>query len=154
MSVFNEIKEYMLMINEMWLLVVNRLFISVLGKDFLIYLEVFYLGFVVDIIEFVNREIFEIVKGELVKKGEEEFFDFLEVGCGVGYILVLVVLVLQKCYVWVLDVNEVVVKNIIENVKIYEVEGKVNVVIVDVFNYKIFIGKKFDMIYWNLFWGG
>ena len=154
MSAFNEIKEHMPMINEMRSLAANRPLTSVLGKDFLIYPEVFHPGFAVDITEFVNREILEIVKGELAKKGEEESFDFLEVGCGAGYTSVLVALASQKCHVWASDVNEAAVKNTIENAKIHEVEGKVNAVTADVFNHKIFAGKKFDMIYWNLPWGG
>ena len=154
MSAFNEIKEHMPMINEMRLLAANRPLTRVLGKEFLIYPEVFHPGFAVDITDFINREILEIVKGELAKKGEEDPFDFLEVGCGAGYTSVLVALASQKCHVWASDINEAAMKNTMENAKIHEVEAKVDAVTGDVFNHKIFVGKKFDMIYWNLPWAG
>ena len=154
MSGFNEIKEQMPMINEMRSLAANRPLTSVLGKDFLIYPEVFHPGFATDIIEFRNREILEIVKGELAKKGEEESFDFLEVGCGAGYTSVLVALASQKCHVWASDINEAAVKNTMENAKMYKVEAKVDAVTADVFNHKIFVGKKFDMIFWDIPWAG
>ena len=154
MSGFNEIKEHVPMINEMRSLAANRPLTSLLGKDFLIYPEVFHPGFAIDIVEFMNREILEIVKGELAKKGEEESFDFLEVGCGAGYTSVLVALASQKCHVWASDINEAAVKNTMENAKMHEVEAKVDAVTADVFNHKIFLGKKFDMIYWDLPWGG
>ena len=80
MSAFNEIKEHMAMANEMRSSAANRPLTSVLGKDFLIYPEVFHPSFAADITEFINREILEVVKGELAKKGEEESFNFLEVG--------------------------------------------------------------------------
>lgn len=154
MSAFNEIKEHMAMINEMRSLAATNPLTSVLGKEFLIYPEVFHPGFAVDIIEFMNREILEVLKGELPKKGEEESFDFLEVGCGAGYTSVLVALASPKCHVWASDINETAVKNTTENAKMHEVEARVNAVTADVFNHKIFVGKKFDMIYWDLPWGG
>ena len=144
----------MAMANEMRSSAANRPLTSVLGKDFLIYPEVFHPSFAADITEFINREILEVVKGELAKKGEEESFNFLEVGCGAGYTSVLVALASQKCRVWASDINETAVKNTIENAKMHEVEAKVNALTSDVFNHKMFIGKKFDMIYWNLPWAG
>ena len=45
-------------------------------------------------------------------------------------------------------------KNTIENAKMHGVEAQVNVVTADVFNHEIFVGKKFDLIYWNLPWAG
>ena len=55
MSAFNEIKEQMPMINEMRSLAANRPLTSLLGKDFLIYPEVFHPGFAIDIIEFSEQ---------------------------------------------------------------------------------------------------
>jgi len=154
MSASNEVEEHMAIIDEMRSFVANRPFTSVLGKDFLIYPEVFHPGFVFDITQFMNREILEVVKGEMEKKGEEESLDFLEVGCGAGYASVLAALASQKCHVWATDINETAVRNTIENAKMHGVEAQVNVVNADVFSHEIFAGKEFDVIYWNLPWSG
>ena len=104
--------------------------------------------------QFINREILEVVKGEVGKKGEEESLYFLEDGCGAGYTSILAALVSQKCYVWATDINETAVRNTLENAKMHGVEARVNVVIADVFSHNIFAGKEFDVIYWNLPWAG
>lgn len=154
MSASNEVEEYMAVTDEMRTLVANRPLASVLGKDFLIYPEVFHPDTWFDIAQFINRGVLEVVKGEVAKKGEEESFDLLEVGCGAGYASILAALSSQKCHVWASDINETAVENTIENAKMHGVDAQVNAVTADVFNNKIFAGKKFDMIYWNLPWAG
>ena len=154
MSAFNEVKEQMSTIDEMRSLVTNRPLISVLGKDFRIYPEVFHPGFALDFTQFINREILEVVKGEVAKRGEKESLDFLEVGSGAGYTSILAALASQKCQVWASDINETAVKNTMENAKMHGVDAQVNAVTADVFNHKIFAGKKFDVIYWNMPWAG
>ena len=154
MSAFAEVKEQMALTDEMRSLVANRPLTSVLGKNFLIYPEVFHPCIAFDITEFIVREILEAVKGELEKKGEEESFDFLEVGCGAGYVSILAALALPKCHVWASDINETAVKNTIENAKMHGVEAQVNVVTADVFNHEIFVGKEFDVIFWSIPWAG
>ena len=154
MSALKEIKEHIPIIDEMRSLAAKRPLTSVLGKNFLIYPEVFHPDFVFDITQFWNREILEVVKAELAKKGEEESFDFLEVGCGAGYTSILVALASQKCRVWASDINETAVKNTIENAKMHGVEAQVNAVTADVYNHEIFSRKEFDLIYWNLPWAG
>ena len=154
MNTFNEVQEHMPTVDEMRSLAANRPFTSVLGKNFLIYPEVYHPDTSFDITEFMNREVVEVVKGELAKKGEEESFDFLEVGCGAGYTSILVALASQTCHVCATDINTTAVENTIENAKMHGVDAQLNVVAADVFNHKIFAGKKFDLIYWNIPWAG
>lgn len=61
MSTLNEVKEHMAIVDEMRSLAANRPLTSVLGKDFLIYPEVFHPDIAFDIIEFMNREILEVI---------------------------------------------------------------------------------------------
>ena len=154
MSTLNEVKEHMATVDEMRSLAANRPLTSVLGKNFLIYPEVFHPDTSFDITEFMNKEILEVVKEELAKNAEKESLDFLEVGCGAGYTSILVALSSRKCHVWATDINETAVENTIANAKIHGVDAQVKVVTADVFNHKIFAGKKFDMIYWNIPWAG
>lgn len=152
MSTLNEVKELMATVDEMWSLAANRPLTTVLGKNFLIYPEVYHPDTSFDITEFMNKEILEVVKGELAKNPEEESLNFLEVGCGAGYTSVLVALSSQKCHVCATDINETAVDNTIANAKMHGVDARVKVVTADVFNHKIIAGKKFDMIYWNIPW--
>ena len=154
MGTLNEVKEHMATVDEMRSLAANRPLTSVLGKNFLIYPEVFHPGPSLDITEFMNKEILEVVKGELTKKVEKESFDFLEVGCGAGYTSILVALASKKIHVLGTDINTTAVENTIENAKMHGVDAQVKVVTADVFNHKIFAGKNFDTIYWNIPWAG
>ena len=127
---------------------------SVLGKHFLFYPEVFHPGPSLDVTEFMIKELLREIKEDLTNKPEEEPFDFLEVGCGAGYTAILVALASDRCHVWATDINEVAVKNTIENAKLHGVNTRVKAVIADVFNHEILAGKDFDTIYWNIPWLG
>ncbi|KAJ7386541.1 hypothetical protein OS493_008677 [Desmophyllum pertusum] len=135
-------------------LAANRPRTNVLGKDFVIYPGVFHPELALDITEYVNEEILKVINGELRKKSEETSFDFLEVGCGAGYTAILTALASEKCHVWATDINEAAVKNTIENAKLHGVDARLKAATADVFDHKIFAGKKFDMIYWNMPWAG
>ena len=55
-----------------------------LGKEFLIYPEVFHPDPWHEIIAYVNKEVIEVIKTKLLMKFEDAPFNFLEVGCGAG----------------------------------------------------------------------
>ncbi|XP_078353833.1 bifunctional methyltransferase-like isoform X2 [Oculina patagonica] len=154
MSTLTEIKLHTPTVDDMRSLAANNPRTSVLGKDFLVYPEVYHPDISLDVTEFMNKEILKEITKDLTKKAEEESFDFLEVGCGAGYTSILTALASKRCHVWATDVNETAVKNAIENAKLHGVDARVKVVISDVFNHKMFAGKKFDMIYWNIPWFG
>ncbi|XP_078353636.1 release factor glutamine methyltransferase-like [Oculina patagonica] len=154
MSNVTEFKQLTSAIDDMRTLAANEPRTSILGKDFLVYPEVFHPGASFATTEFRSKEILTVIKEDLTKKAEEESFDFLEVGCGAGCTTVLVALASQRCHVWATDINETAVENTIENAKLHGVDARVKVVIADVFNHENLVGKKFDMIYWNIAWGG
>merc|ERR1711962_641183 len=104
-----------------------------------------------DMTEYISEVLDETIKEELSKR---DLFDFLEVGCGAGYTSVLVALTSEKCSVWATDINQAAVENTKFNCKQHGVENKVKAVVADVFNNDEIIGRKFDMIYWNLPWTG
>ncbi|KAJ7386538.1 hypothetical protein OS493_008674 [Desmophyllum pertusum] len=150
----NEVKQHQPSVDEMRSLAANRPRTNVLGKDFVIYPEVFHPELTLDLTEYVNEEILKVINGELTKKSEETSFDFLEVGCGAGYIAILTALASEKCHVWATDINEAAVKNTIENAKLHGVDARLKAVTADVFDHNILAGKEFDMIYWNMPWVG
>ena len=154
MSAVTEINEHTSTVDEMRSLAAHRPRTSVLGKDFLVYPGVYHPDTSFDITEFMNMAILKEIKGDLTKKGKQESFDFLEVGCGAGYTAILAALASQRCNVWATDINETAVNNSIENAKLHGVDARVKVVIANVFNHEVFAGKKFDMIYWNIPWFG
>ncbi|XP_078353014.1 bifunctional methyltransferase-like [Oculina patagonica] len=139
--------------DKMRSLATNKPRTNILGKDFLVYPEVFHPDAAFGT-EFKNKEVLKELEGDLTKKPEEESFDFLEVGCGNGCTAILAALVSKRCHVLATDINEKSVKNTIENAKLHGVDDRVKVVVADVFNHEIFDGKKFDMIYWNFPWVG
>lgn len=122
-----------------------------MGKEFLIYSEVFHPGTAPDIKQFLSEEVLKVVEEEHLKKPAEASFGSLEVGCGAGYTAIFAALVSQKCKVWATDINDTAVKN---NAKIHGVDDRLKAVIDDVFDNKEIAGKKFDMIYWDCPWYG
>ncbi|KAJ7381575.1 hypothetical protein OS493_040382 [Desmophyllum pertusum] len=154
MSSLAEAKQHQPTVDEMRSLAANRPQTSILGKGFLVYPEVYHPDTSFDITEYMNEEILKVINGELRKKSEKTSFDFLEVGCGAGYTAILTALASEKCHVWATDINETAVKNTIENAKLHGVDARLKAVTADVFDHKIFAGKEFDMIYWNIPWVG
>ncbi|CAH3191375.1 unnamed protein product [Porites evermanni] len=123
--------------------------IGFLGKEFLIYPEVFHPDPWHEIIAYVNKEVIEVIKTKLLMKFEDAPFNFLEVGCGAGYIAINAALISHQCRAWATDINPTAVKNTVENAKLHGVDDRVIAVTADVFDHKEIAGKKFDMIYWN-----
>ena len=154
MSTLTEVENAQWMVDDMRSLTTNKPRTSVLGKEFLIYPEVFHPDIGTDVIGFMIKEILKRVEGDLTTKAEEESFDFLEVGCGAGYTAILAALASQKCHVWATDINEAAVKNTIENAKLHGVDERVKAMTADVFDHKAIARKKFDVIYWKTPWGG
>ncbi|XP_078350262.1 release factor glutamine methyltransferase-like [Oculina patagonica] len=150
----SEVEEHICLVDGMLSLATTKPRTYVAGKEFLVFPGVFHPDAWSDYIEVMNKEFLKELKGDLMKKAEEESFDFLEVGCGAAYTSILVALASQKCHVLATDINETAVKNAIENAKLHGVDDRVKVVTSDVFNHEIFTGKKFDMIYWNTPWAG
>ena len=126
--------------------------ICFLGKEFLIYPEVFHPDPWHEIIAYVNKEVIEMIKTKLLLKFEDAPFNFLEVGCGAGYTAINAALISHQCKVWATDINPTAVKNTVENAKLHGVDDRVIAVAADVFDHKEIAGKKFDMIYWNCPW--
>ena len=139
-------------VDEMRCLAKHRPHTSVLGKDFQIYTNVYHPDTSCDITKFMNEEILKVLKDELMKKSEEATFDFLEIGCGAGYTAILAALASEKCKVWATDINDIAVKNTIENAKLHGVDDRLTAMTADVFDHEEIAGKEFDMIYWNLPW--
>ncbi|KAJ7386540.1 hypothetical protein OS493_008676 [Desmophyllum pertusum] len=106
-------------------LAANRPQTSILGKDFLVYPEVYHPDTSFDITEYMNEEILKVIQEELREKSEEKSFDFLEVGCGAGYIAIHTALASEKCHVWATDINETAVQNTIENAKLHGVDATI-----------------------------
>ena len=154
MSDVTEVKRLTSALDEMRSLAANRPLTNVLGKDFLVYPDVFHPGASFATTEFRSKEILKVIKEDLTKKAGEESFDFLEVGCGAGCTAILAALTSTRCHVWATDINETAVENTIENANLHGVDVQVKVVTADVFNNEMLVGKKFDMIYWNIAWGG
>ena len=127
--------------------------VTILGKEFLIYPEVFHPGTTVDLKDFLTKEVLKAVEEGLMKKSEDATtFDFLEIGCGAGYTAILAALASQKCKVWATDINDIAVKNTIENAKLHRVDDRLTALTADVFDHEEFTGKEFDVIYWDFPW--
>ena len=154
MSKLTEVENAQWMVDEMRSLAPDKSRTNVLGKEFLIYPEVFHPNLATDIEEFVIKEILKVVEGDLTKKAEQESFDFLEVGCGAGYTAILAALASPKCHAWATDINETAVKNANENAKLHGVDARVKAVNANVFDHQMIAGKEFDIIFWNNPWCG
>lgn len=124
-----------------------------LDKEFSIYQEVFNPEIGLEQTEFLNEAILKVIREE-VHKLDQEYFDFLEIGCGAGYTSVLVALISNKCRVIGTDINETAILNTLENAKHLGAENQVKSFVSDVYNSKELEGKKFDIIYWNIPWAG
>ena len=116
--------------------------IGFLGKEFLIYPEVFHPDPWHEIIAYVNKEVIEVIKTKLLIKFEDAPFNFLEVGCGAGYTAINAALISHQCKVWATDINPTAVKNTVENAKLHGVDDRVIAVAADVFDHKEIAGKK------------
>ena len=147
MSTINEVEKYQWHVDEMRRLAKQEPRTNILGKEFLIYPEVFHPDHWDEIVAVGNAELLKVVKEEALGKSDEDSFDFLEVGCGAGYTAVLVALVSEKCRVWATDINDIAVENTIENAKIHQVDDRLKAVTANVFDHKEISGKKFDMVY-------
>lgn len=154
MSTINEVEKYQWHVDEMRRLAKQEPRTNILGKEFLIYPEVFHPDHWDEIVAVGNAELLKVVKEEALGKSDEDSFDFLEVGCGAGYTAVLVALVSEKCRVWATDINDIAVENTIENAKIHQVDDRLKAVTANVFDHKEISGKKFDMVYWDFPWFG
>ena len=130
----------------------NHKFIT-LQREFMVYPEVFYPpedGHA----HFVNSTINRMATEEIAKKTRQESIEFLEVGCGAGFIGISVALSSEKCHVWATDIIDEAVKNAKANAKLHGVESRFHAVKANVFDHEEINGRKFDMIYWNHPWGG
>ena len=128
--------------------------ITLLGKEFLIYQDVFHPSLSIALMEFMTTQALKVVVEEMMKKSEEASFHFLEVGCGAGYTAIHTTLASQKCKVWAADINDTAVKNTTENAKLHGVDDRLTAVTADVFDHEEFAGKEFDVIYWDFPWCG
>ncbi|TDB45595.1 methyltransferase [Photorhabdus luminescens] len=72
---------------------------------------------------------------------------FCEIGCGMGYLSVLVALTGCK-HVLATDISSVAVENTLSNVKRHGVQEQVEVIQSNLFN-EIETGRQFDIIFWN-----
>ena len=131
MSKINEAKYTQAEVDEMRSLAKLKPRITLLGKEFLIYSEVFPPGTAPDLKAFLTQEVIKLVAEELTINSEKPTFDFLEVGCGAVYTAILVALASQKCKAWATDINDIAVKNTIENVKLHGVDDRLTAVTAD-----------------------
>ena len=120
-----------------------------LDREFVLYPEVFNPETSAELCQFINKSFYKLATEEAAKKHQQESIDFLEVGCGAGYIAISIALLSEKCHVWATDINEAAVENAKANAKLHGVENRVHVVLANVFDHEEITGKKFDMIYWN-----
>ena len=150
MTTLNDtIKVQYLLLDEMRSLAKHSPRITLLGKEFLIYQDVFHPSLSIALMEFMTTQALKVVEEEMMKKSEEASFHFLEVGCGAGYTAIHTALASQKCKVWAADINDTAVKNTIENAKLHGVDDRLTAVTADVFDH-----EEFDVIYWDFPWCG
>lgn len=109
--------------------------VSILGKEFVVYPNVFSPKY------FFDTEFF--AKNVKVKKGDE----FLEIGPGTGAISIFVALSCARRVVAV-DINPNAAKNTKANAKLHNVEKKIEVYQGDVYS-PLKNKDKFDVIFWN-----
>ncbi|KXJ07586.1 Release factor glutamine methyltransferase [Exaiptasia diaphana] len=148
MNHIGEAKGYANITKKMQELQLERAKTTVAGKEFSIHHGVFHPDITPDVKKFLNEEVLKIVQHEVALKNAS--FEFLEVGCGAGYTSVLVAMASEKCKVWATDISEAAVANTVENAKTHGVAHRVHAVVADVFDHEEIIGRKFDMIYWNM----
>ena len=151
----NEVELCQAVIREMRNLAAARTYkYSTLQREFLLYPEVFNPDINPDLCQFFNNSFYKLATEEASKKSQQESLDFLEVGCGAGYIAVSLALLSENCHVWATDINQEAVKNAKANAKLHGVENRFHVVLANVFDHEEIVGRKFDLIYWNHPWCG
>ncbi|KAK3726748.1 hypothetical protein QZH41_001545 [Actinostola sp. cb2023] len=138
-----------MLVNEMKARTPRKRQITLLGKTFWQFPTVFDSEFTQQGCEFLASEVSQIVKEELSNMDNEDFFDFLEVGCGNGNTLIEVALNHDNCRIWATDINPNAIENTKENVQLHGLENRVYAFTGDVYNVPDLKDRRFDLIFWS-----
>lgn len=121
-----------------------------LGKTYWQFPTVFDSEFAQQGCEFLANEINKIVKAEMANIDNNDFYDFLEIGCGNGNILIEVALQLgDNLRIWADDINQNAVENTKENVDLHGLGQRVKVSVGDVYDAQDIKDRRFDLVFWS-----
>lgn len=138
-----------MMVKEMISRTPEKRQISLLGKTFWQFPSVFDSEFTHQGCEFLALEISRIVRNEIPKTNDQDFFDLLEIGCGTGHASIEVALTYDRCRIWATDINPKAVENTLENAKLHGVANRVKAFAGDVYNAPEIANQQFNLIFWS-----
>lgn len=139
-----------MLVNEMQMRTTEKRQIQHFGKTFWQFPTVFDSEFTQQGCEFLAKEISQIVKEELTNIDNDDFYDFLEIGCGNGNILIEVASNHRdNLRVWATDINEKAIENTKENVELHGLASRVKAYTGDVYNATDVKERRFDLIFWS-----
>ncbi|XP_020911051.1 uncharacterized protein LOC110248832 [Exaiptasia diaphana] len=139
-----------LMVEEMKTRTPEKRQIKNLGRTIWQFPSVFDSEFTQQGCEFLAVEVNRVVKEELANIDNDDHFDFLEIGCGNGNILIEVACNHRdNLHIWATDINPTAVENTKENLTLHGLENQVNVSTGDVYSASDIKDRHFDLIFWS-----